>query len=295
MYRSLFVVRSATIILLLLVALFAHVGPSMSPWMSASVLTADSDILTVTFLDVGQGDAIFIETSDGVQVLIDGGPDSGVVRELAKQLTFYDKDLDVVVATHSDKDHIGGLIDVLNRYEVETVVRTENKNDTEVAALFDEVVAAEGAEIFLAQAGQQLQLGASTTLLILSPEGDSSLWESNTASIVAQLQYGDSSFMLTGDAPVNIEEYVAKNYGLLIESDVLKLGHHGSRTSTSDIFLEAVAPKYAVVSAGKDNSYGHPHQEVIESLKERAIPIVETARAGNIVFKSDGKNIWMQE
>lgn len=295
MYPSIFVVRSATIIFLTLIAVFAHFGPSLSSGISAAVFASDVDGLTVAFLDVGQGDAIYIETPDGVQVLIDGGPDSGVVRELAKQLPFYDRDLDVVLATHSDKDHIGGLIDVLARYEVETLVRTKNKNDTEVAKLFDELVASEGAEVFVAQAGQQLQLGASTTLLILSPEGDPSLWESNTASIVAQLQYGDSTFMLTGDAPVNIEEYIAKSYGSLIESDVLKLGHHGSRTSTGAIFLDTVLPKFAVVSAGKDNSYGHPHREVVESLEGRDIQIVETAKEGSVVFKSDGKTIWIEK
>lgn len=294
MHPSIFVIRSTTVICLLVVAVFAHFGPVLSNGISAAVLASDVGVLTVAFLDVGQGDAIFIETPDGVQVLIDGGPDSGVVRELSKVMPFFDRSLDVVIATHSDKDHIGGLVDVLSRYEVETIVRTENKNDTDVAKRFDEGQEQEGAEVFLARSGQQLQLGASTTLLILSPEGNPTQWESNTASIVAQLEYGEHTFMLTGDAPVNIEEYIATNYSSVIESDVLKLGHHGSRTSTSDIFLDTVLPKFAVVSAGEDNSYGHPHQEVVSALTKRGIEILETGNEGTIVFKSDGKRLWLE-
>ena len=295
MFVTTFRLRIATISFLVLVIIFSAAPQVVSFSVLPAALGEVEKVLTVAFLDVGQGDAIFIETPDGVQVLIDGGPDSGVVRELSKQLPFFDKTIDVVLATHSDKDHIGGLIDVLERYQVETIIRTENKNDTEVAALFDTFQNTEGAEVYFARAGQQLQIGASTTLLILSPQGDPTDWESNTASIVAQLEYGESTFMLTGDAGVNIEEYLSETYGSLLQSDVLKLGHHGSRTSSGDIFLDTVSPRYAVVSAGAGNSYGHPHKEVVENLDERDIEILQTADLGTIVFKSDGKNIWIEE
>ncbi len=296
MQVSTLAIRIGTILFLLLAVLFS-VAVNLSPFsISAAVFKAASEpLLTVTFLDVGQGDAIYIETPDGVQVLIDGGPDSGVLRELSKQLPLFDTDLDVVIATHSDKDHVGGLIEVFERFAVDTIVRTKNQNDTEVAQLFDTFVGTEGAEILYARAGQQLQLGASTTLLILSPEGDSSQWESNTASIIAQLQYGEATFMLTGDAPLNIEEYLVTTHGPLLQSDVLKLGHHGSRTSSGDLFLDSVSPEYGVVSAGKDNSYGHPHTEVVQALTERGIVMLETATQGNIVFKSDGQDVWLVE
>ena len=295
MFVTTFRLRIAIISFLVLVIIFSAAPQVVSFSVLPAALGEVEKVLTVAFLDVGQGDAIFIETPDGVQVLIDGGPDSGVVRELSKQLPFFDKTIDVVLATHSDKDHIGGLIDVLERYQVETIIRTENKNDTEVAALFDTFQNTEGAEVYFARAGQQLQIGASTTLLILSPQGDPTDWESNTASIVAQLEYGESTFMLTGDAGVNIEEYLSETYGSLLQSDVLKLGHHGSRTSSGDIFLDTVSPRYAVVSAGAGNSYGHPHKEVVENLDERDIEILQTADLGTIVFKSDGKNIWIEE
>ncbi len=250
------------------------------------------EFLTVAFLDVGQGDAIYIETPDGIQVLVDGGPDGAVLRELSPLMPLLDKTLDVVLATHSDKDHVGGLISILERYQVETLLLTTNKNDTSVATVFELSTKEEGADTYFVEAGQVFQLGASTTLAILSPVGDETNWESNTASIVARLQYGEIEFMLTGDAPTSIEEYVSKVYGDTLESEVLKLGHHGSRTSSGDMFLDTVLPKYAVVSAGEGNSYGHPHKEVVEALRERDIEIVETAVEGTIVFETDGERVW---
>ncbi len=254
----------------------------------------DQPYLKVAFLDIGQGDAIFIETPDGVQMLIDGGPDNSVLRELSKQMPIFDRSIDIVMATHSDKDHIGGLVDVLKSYEVKNVVKSENINDTNVSEAFDTAVEAEETDVHIARAGQVYDIGASTTLLILSPQGDATNWETNTASIVAMLQYGETEFILTGDAPINIEEYIATSYGELIEAEVLKLGHHGSRTSTSDLFLDTIKPDLAIVSAGLDNSYGHPHQEEINKLKTRDIKVFNTAESGTIVLKSDGKEVWVE-
>ncbi len=251
----------------------------------------ESPYLKVAFLDVGQGDSIFITTPDGKQMLIDGGPDNGVLRELAKQMSVFDRTIDVVLATHPDKDHIGGLVDVLQRYEVENIVRTNNKNETAVSEAFDREVEFEGVEVQIAEAGQVFQLGASTTITVLSPHGNPESWESNSSSIVVQVQYGEVGFMLTGDATENIEEYLAKSYSQLLESEVLKLGHHGSRTSSADLFLDTVKPEYAVVSAGSDNSYGHPHPEVIDKVNLRKIKTLSTAEEGTIVFLSDGKKV----
>jgi competence protein ComEC len=250
--------------------------------------------LQVHFLDVGQGDAIFIETPDGVQVLIDGGPDATVLRELSKVMPFYDRTIDVVVGTHPDKDHVGGLTDVLERYEVALIVKTENVNDTSVSRLFESRVAEEEAEVFFARRGQRLALGASTTLEILYPESNPADMESNAASIVARLIYGDIAFMLTGDSPKSIEEYLVLVEGENLASDVLKVGHHGSRTSTSELFLDEVQPTYAVVSAGADNQYGHPHVEVTDALFNAGAKVYETAEVGTVTFMSDGETVWVQ-
>jgi len=292
------------VLVLLFLALLTSVFPSAWREQVASVfsslgagagLSSGDGLLTVAFLDVGQGDAIYIETPDGVQVLIDGGPDRGVLTELASVMPLFDRTLDVLVATHSDKDHIGGLVDVLSRYDVLNIVRTENKNDTSVTEIFAALGAKETDKLHIASAGQQLQLGASTTLAVLSPLGDPSAWESNASSIVAQLQYGDIAFMLTGDAPIGIEDYLVESYGELLQSDVLKLGHHGSKTSSGEAFLKAVLPSYAIVSAGVDNRYGHPHKEVLERVSVVEAEILSTVEKGTIIFKSDGKKVWLEK
>lgn len=261
--------------------------------VGSEAVSGRDGLLTVAFLDVGQGDAIYIETPDGVQMLIDGGHDATILSQLSAVMPLFDRTLDVVLATHSDLDHIGGLVDVLNRYQVASIVRTENKNDTSATELFLELENQEESSLHIAKAGQQLQLGASTTLSVISPLGDPREWESNTASIVAQLEYSDVSFMFTGDAPIGIEDYLVSSYGSLLRSDVLKLGHHGSKTSSGDLFLKAVAPSYAIVSAGADNSYGHPHAEVVDRVERTGAEILNTALEGTIIFKSDGERIWV--
>jgi competence protein ComEC len=250
--------------------------------------------LTVRFLDVGQGDAIHVVTPDGYEMLIDGGPSATVLRELARGRSFFDHDIDVVVATHPDTDHVAGLVDVLERYEVNMVVETASEHDASAANAFDDTAGTEGARRVTAQVGQIIQLGASTTVRILSPHGDTTNWESNTASVVLQVIYGDTEFMLTGDAPSSIEEYLAGAVGAGLESEVLKLGHHGSNTSSSETFLKLVQPQYAIVSASKGNRYGHPHEEVLTRASSAGARIVSTAESGTITFHSDGKTVWLK-
>ncbi len=263
-------------------------GQSAGFWGTESC----SSCLTVTFLDVGQGDAILIETPDGVQALIDGGPDGTVLRELAGELSWGDRTLDLVVGTHPDKDHIGGLIEVLARYTVASILTTENTGETMTASTYQKSLTAETDIVHMARAGQVFALGASTTLTIYAPARDPSMLESNTASIVAKLTYGEIDFLLTGDAPQSIEEYLSVTYGAQLQSEVLKLGHHGSKTSTSDLFLATVQPTYAVVSAGADNSYGHPHQEVVDRVATAGIVLRNTATAGPVKFVTDGVTLW---
>jgi competence protein ComEC len=152
-------------------------------------------------------------------------------------------------------------------------------------------IEAEGAVVTMAKRGQRFDLGDGVFLDILFPDVDISEYESNTASIVARLMYGETSFMLTGDSPKSIEEYLVLIEGENLESDVLKAGHHGSRTSTSELFLAEVSPSYAVISAGKGNSYGHPHLEVTDALFNAGVEAFNTADRGHIVFWSDGENL----
>jgi competence protein ComEC len=255
----------------------------------------ESKELRVVFFDVGQGDSIFIQAPSGKQVLVDGGSDGTVLRRLSDEMGYFDRSLDMVVATHEDKDHVGGLPDVFTHYHVGTLVRTENQGESMEAHTIDDLTKREGSTVVYARRGMVFDLGAgsagSTTLEILFPERDSSMLESNTSSIVARLVYGESEFLLTGDSPNNIEEHLVQLNASGLPSDVLKLGHHGSRTSSGETFLKAVHPMYAIVSAGKNNRYGHPHKEVVERLGALSIPMLNTAVEGNVVFESDGKKL----
>jgi competence protein ComEC len=235
-----------------------------------------------------------IETPSGAQVLIDGGADGNVLRELSQVMDFGDKTIDMVVGTHPDKDHIGGLIDVLKLYEVKTILTTENAGETATAKTYSKLKTAEGAEIINARRGQEFALDASTTLRVIFPDSDPSDMETNTSSIVLQLVYGDSEFLFMGDSPKSIEEYLVLIEGEHLQSDVLKIGHHGSRTSTSELFLDEVQPQFAVISAGKENSYGHPHVEVTDMLFNFRVEMLETAEEGTITFLSDGSQLWQQ-
>ncbi|MFT7506986.1 MAG: competence protein ComEC [Acidimicrobiales bacterium] len=250
--------------------------------------------LKVHFLDVGQGDAIFIQTPDGVEVLIDGGSNSSVLRALSQRMSFFDRNIDMVIGTHPDTDHIGGLIDVLERYEVDTVLTTENEGNSGTAAVYRTAIDEEGAEIIFARSGQMFTLGDSVTLQVLFPVNDASNMESNTSSIVLQLIYGDTAVLLTGDSPKNIEEYLVESIGSSLQSDVLKVGHHGSRTSTSELFLTTVDPQLAIVSAEKDSRYGHPHVEVTDMLFNHGVETYSTAEEGTVTLESDGTQIWKQ-
>ncbi len=259
-----------------------------------------SNNLKITFLDVGQGDAIFIESPSGVQALIDGGPSgSRVLRELSKVMPFYDKSINMIVMTHPDADHVSGLIDVLKRYKVDNILRSGITHNTPaIDALIKEIEIEKtkslGKEIF-ARRGQVFDLGQGDTgrveLHVLFPDRDVNDVESNTGSIVARLVYGDTSVMLTGDSPKSIERYLVNLDGKALHSDILKLGHHGSKTSTTESFLGYVNPQWAIVSAGKDNSYGHPHKSVVDTVERFGIKIKNTAESGSISFESDGR-LW---
>lgn len=281
----------ARLLIISLLALFSFIV-WLPQWPSAT--EAECSCLKVSFLDIGQGDAILIETPDKYQMLIDGGPDAGVLRKLGEELSFWDRTIDVVVATHPDLDHIGGLPDVFARYDVGAYLETTNINDTSAAVALATAVAAEEIKQLYAEAGQVIHLGSDVFLQILAPHGDETNWESNNASIVMRLVYKNTAVMLTGDASAGIEGYLVSLYGEQLESDVLKLGHHGSKTSTSEEFLAAVDPQFAVVSAGLDNRYGHPNQDVMERVFDQNIQVSHTGTDGTVTYISDGQTVWQE-
>ncbi len=250
--------------------------------------------LTVTFFDVGQGDSILIEGPTGVQVLVDGGPGSSAVRELGKRLPFFDRSLDAVVATHPDADHIGGLVEVFERYEVGHIIEPGIANNTKIWSTFLDRAEREietGAVHSVARAGQRLNLGGGAYADILYPDRDvSKVKDTNAGSIVMRVVYGDTSVMLTGDLPSKEEQELFLKWGYELDSDVLKAGHHGSKTSSLPDFVESVSPAYVVFSRGCDNRYGHPDPGVVVFFKSLKVETHDTCEEGTISFSfsSDG-------
>src|SRR3989338_4951749 len=259
-------------------------------WL-AVVERRPSEILTVYFLDIGQGDAIFIDSPTHGRLLLDGGKNMKVLTELGKILPFADKRIDVLIESHPDSDHIGGLPEVVSRYKVgvflEPGVESDNIIDDELHRRLEEKKIPE----ILARRGMVINFGDGVKLEILFPNQDVSKWETNRASIIARLVYGEKSFLLTGDSPIAIENVMLNLDSEILDSDVLKAGHHGSRTSTSLPYAQAVSPEYAVISAGLNNTYGHPHKEVLDILKKLGTNILSTADLGTIKFETHGKTL----
>ena len=256
---------------------------------------ASTNLLKVVFIDVGQGDSIYIQAPNGNQVLVDGGQDGGILKSLGEIIPFYDHSINVVVATHPDKDHIGGLPSVLDNYQVDEVLEPGIPSTTQTYAALENLITEKKINKVLARRGMNIWLDKEkgVYLQILFPDQDVSSWkDTNEASIVAKLIYGKESFLLTGDSPQKIEKYlISLNHGEL-KSNVLKLGHHGSRTSSSEEYLQAVSPDYAIISAGLNNRYGHPHQEVLDLLAKLKIPSLKTFELGNITFETDGEKLF---
>jgi len=275
----------ATVLILLLINIII--------WC-ALIINDTQGHLTVSFLDIGQGDATFITAPSGVQVLIDGGKNREVLRQLSQVLPWYDRSIDLVLATHPDADHIGGLPDVLARYRVAHIARSSVEDDGTDQVVFMGAVEkekGEGAAELIAERGQIIDLGDGAYLEILFPDRSVPKIETNTGSVVARLVYGDTSFMLTGDSPQSIEEYLVGLDPEALDSDVLKVGHHGSRTSSSPLFVGFVSPEYAVISRGCDNTYGHPHEEVTALFKRFEVETLDTCTDGAVTFVSDGNTV----
>ena len=244
--------------------------------------------LSISFLNVGQGDSIFIDAPSGNQVLVDGGPDRTVSREISKALPFYDRRIDLFVVSNTDKDHLAGLVDIMKKYRVGAVLEPGTFSNTAIYSEFEETIKESGIKKFIVHRGTVVDLGGGATIEVLFPDRDASGMKTNDGSLVVRLKYGKTSVMLTGDMPSTVENYLVSLGGDL-KSDILKVGHHGSRTSTSETFLGYVSPKFAVISSGKNNSYGHPHKEVLDRLNQFAVNFFNTAEVGQISFFSDGE------
>lgn len=250
-------------------------------------------LLEVHFLDVGQGDAIYVRAPNGNDMLIDSGASPSVLRRLGEAMPWHDRDIDVLLETHPDQDHIGGMPDIIERYDVGMFVmpgvESANSTDDEIDRLLTE----KSVPVILGRRGMRLVLGGGAYFDLLFPDSDPTKLATNDASIVGRLVYGSTFVMLTGDSPKWVEERLVGLDGTEgLASQVLKAGHHGSKTSSAEAFVTTVDPDFAIISAGKDNRYGHPNKEVVETFRMHSIPMFRTDEEGTIIFVSDGKRIW---
>ena len=243
----------------------------------------------VHFIDVGQGDSILIQSMTHA-VLIDGGDFSERTNLLSYLRRVGVTRLDLVVATHPHSDHIGGLVAVLNQMAVGHILMPNVTHTTEIFENFLAAIENNNIPVTFAEAGHRIQAG----IIELHVLGPLHFYHSNlnNSSIVLRLTHGYTSFLFTGDMEETAEIELV-NAGIDLRSNVLKVGHHGSHTSTSDIFLYAVSPNIAVISVGADNQFGHPHLSVIRALEALEIPIFRTDLHGTIVFNTNGSQIYL--
>lgn len=255
------------------------------PGDESTVLAAGGN-MTVYFLDVGQGLAILAQ-AEGQTLLYDGGPRSAssyVVSYLQDQNV---SEIDYLISSHYDEDHVSGLIGCLNAFQVDNVIGADYVHDSSLYDSFMDAVAAQGLEVQHPAVGTEYTFGTGK-FTVLSPKTISK--ESNANSVAIKLENGENSFIFTGDADYNSEADMVAS-GLDLECDVLSVGHHGSATSTSWDFLKATVPEFAVISCGAGNMYGHPHADTMEKLSDMGIQVYRSDEQGTIVASSDGSTI----
>ena len=248
--------------------------------------------LQVNFFDIGQGDSIFIETPYGYQVLIDGGPTDVVLEKLGGVMNFWDKSIDVIVLTHPDHDHIAGLIEVLKKYEVGLVLWNGLLKETGESDEWERLLQEESIKSKIIFSGYKINTPMVVFDVLYPFENleSAEVKNANNSSIVLNVVFGDTSFLLTGDIESVIEKEIIKN-GNLVNVNVLKVAHHGSKTSSLEEFIKIADPSIAVISVGENNSYNHPHPTVLELLNKYDINILRTDLVGDIKIISDGENI----
>ncbi len=286
---------------------------AINVWLA--VFTYPEPKLHLIACDVGQGDAI-LATYGRVQILVDGGPNNQVLDCLSSFMPFWDRQIEVVVLTHPQHDHLKGLIEVFNRYQVVNLITSGLDSSSQQYKALKNAVGGSDAKVVNATSGMVIRLGkiyldivhpseefiAINSEIIDSKNGEAVLGaytssrDPNEFSVVAILSYKDFDALLTGDISPRISDTIAEELALSDSRTIeyIKIPHHGSKNGLTKDLLEVTKPEVSVISAGKDNQYGHPHQEVLEILGERDIRILRTDEMGNIEVVSDGKKWWVE-
>jgi len=256
---------------------------------SASV-TPSEDTLRVSYIDVGQGDSILIQYPNGKVMLIDAAKkkDVGAVVDYLNSRNI--KTIDYLIATHPHEDHIGGMETVIDTFNIGKVYMPRKEHDTKTFLNMLEAIERKNLKISTAKAGVEIDGTGDCRTYIISPAGND-YEEINDYSAVVRIEYGGTSFLFMGDAEELIEKEIMAALPQELSADVLKVGHHGSNTSSSEAFLKAAAPAYAVVSVGKDNEYGHPTKKILKRFGDLNIKLYRTDNDGNVMAVSDGVNV----
>jgi len=253
--------------------------------------------LHIFVLDIGQGDAILVQTPTNERILIDGGPNDKVLQQLGKVMPFYEKTIDVMILSHPHADHINGLIEVLKRYKVKTVIMSgASYGYAGYATFLEEVFKRNVAMVYAAATMDETPVDyrlGSVTLDMIFPfksEQGRSFENQNNGSVVLRLLYGEKAFYFSGDLEIEGEEKLAES-NLDLHADFFKAGHHGSRTSSSPALLDRIQPEYAAISCGVDNQFHHPHPITLQHFRERKITTYRTDLDGIIEAASNGENL----
>ena len=263
-------------------------------WLA--VVSRPDGRLHVAFIDVGQGDSVHITTPSGVNILVDGGPDPlEAVRAMGSRMSFMDRGIELVALTHPHGDHVTGLLEVLRRYDVGHILERRSNYGSSAYESWRQAVEEEDAQVIQAQPGQVIATDDGVFIEVIGPPArllGGTRSDVDNASVVVRLVYGRVSFLLTGDIFAQAEDVLVAR-GAHIDSDVLKVPHHGSRSSSSKEFLSRVTPSAAVISAGVDNRFGHPHGQTLAALESHlpADALFSTAERGTIEFVTDGRRL----
>lgn len=247
--------------------------------------------LEVDFLDVGQGDAILIKAPGGQNILIDGGPDKKVLKGLGNNLGWFDRKIDLMILTHPHDDHVSGLNEVIKRYDVEQIVYSGVLHSAPGFLEWLRLIKKNEIPTKIVYKGFKIDLEDGARMEALSPTENmlgKEVKNLNNTSLVIKLVYKNKAFLFVGDIEEEMEKALL---GENLKADVLKIGHHGSDTGSTEAFLKAVDPEIAVISLGKNNQFGHPHKQVLKRLEKLGIKVFRTDLGGNVRILSNGEDL----
>ena len=261
------------------------------------VFGSEKDLLEVHFLDVGQGDAILIKTPQDQKILIDGGPDNSIVRELDQKMDHWENTIDLVILTHPHSDHVTGLNEVFKKYEVKKVYYTGVEHTSPDFIAWLELIKEKNIPYYQIKARQNIIFSDNLKMEILFPDRDitnEQIDNLNNTSIALKLSHADIDLVLTGDAEEDLEHELIEKYGALLDSEILKLGHHGSKTASTMRFLEVVNPEIAIIQVGENNDFYMPHVRTLHTISKFDIDLYRNDLNGSVSVISDGTKYWLE-